>query len=78
MEVIIQIIKQLPPIAPRLAVLIVLIVLVALPQTRRVLTRTSMIQDGERPERGGGRRQPAASIPAMAERHLSRSVSPAA
>ena len=39
MEVIIQIIKQLPPIWPRLAVLIGLILLVALPQTRRILTR---------------------------------------
>jgi hypothetical protein len=38
-EVIIQIIKQLPPIWPRLALLIGLIVLVALPQTRRILTR---------------------------------------
>ena len=39
MEVIIQIIKQLPPIWPRLAVLVALIALLALPQTRRILTR---------------------------------------
>ena len=39
MEVIIQIIKQIPPIGPRVAVLIALLALVALPQTRRILTR---------------------------------------
>lgn len=39
MEVFVQIIKQLPPFWPRLIVLIALIVLLALPQTRRILTR---------------------------------------
>ena len=38
MEVIIHIFQQLPPIGPRLALLVVLIVLVALPQTRRMLS----------------------------------------
>lgn len=39
MELIVQILKQLPPFWPRLLVLIVLVLLVALPQTRRLLTR---------------------------------------